>query len=164
LSADHGDADAQLNYGVMLFDGAGLLKNKSLAAYYFKLSADQGNSVAQLNYGLLLSAGDVILKNKSLSAQDFTLSVGPENPPGDLLYIIADEGNTATQERSGIPPEEIAIAVNEMDEEAGFAEFEQGIRLPGEQGLDHLRISADVGVATAEFHYQLRLDELLSDL
>jgi hypothetical protein len=48
-----------------------------------------------------------------------------------------------------------------MDEKAAFAEFEQGIQLPGEHGLNHLRMSADAGLAIAEFHHHLRLDEML---
>jgi hypothetical protein len=108
--------------------------------------------------------------------------IGQVRAPADLLDGIAGSGNTAAPERAGIPPEETPIGVNqtllseatffhitsqsrnEMDKEVAFAEFEQGIRLPNEHGLNHLRISADAGVAIAEFHYHVRLDELLGDL
>jgi TPR repeat protein len=49
MSADQGNATAQLLYGSMLFSGDDIEMNKSLAAHYFKMSADQGNVNAQFN-------------------------------------------------------------------------------------------------------------------
>jgi TPR repeat protein len=51
LSADQGDARAELAYGFLVDNGKGIPINKSRAAYYSKLLADQGNAQAQFNYG-----------------------------------------------------------------------------------------------------------------
>jgi TPR repeat protein len=54
LSADQGCADAQFNYAILLLNGDGIARNKSLVARDYKLSADQGNADAQRRYDLLL--------------------------------------------------------------------------------------------------------------
>jgi TPR repeat protein len=86
LSADQGFAQAQLNYGFLLYHGDGILMNKSLAAHYFQLSADQGDAQAQFNYGFLLYHGDGILMNKSLAAHYYKLSADQGDAQAQLNY------------------------------------------------------------------------------
>jgi TPR repeat protein len=52
MSADLGNADGQVHYGIALENGDGVAKNLSEAAKYYKMSAHQGNAVAQSNYGI----------------------------------------------------------------------------------------------------------------
>jgi TPR repeat protein len=56
LSADRGNASAQVDYGRCLEYGIGIAKNAWEAVKYYKLSADGGNSVAQKNFARLANA------------------------------------------------------------------------------------------------------------
>jgi TPR repeat protein len=47
LSADQGNANAQLRYGFCLENGIGVAQNLGLATDFYKLAADQGNEIAQ---------------------------------------------------------------------------------------------------------------------
>ena len=47
--AEHGDAVAQFNLGLMYQDGLGVLQDDAEAARWYRLAAEQGNSVAQVN-------------------------------------------------------------------------------------------------------------------
>jgi hypothetical protein len=44
-----------------------------------------------------------------------------------------------------------------------MAELAKGIRLRNEGGLSHLKSAANAGLAIAQFHYHLRLDEQTTD-
>jgi uncharacterized caspase-like protein len=58
LSADQGNADAQLRLGLFYeFGRGGLTKNDREAARLYKLSADQGNAYAQGNLGFFYESG-----------------------------------------------------------------------------------------------------------
>jgi RNA polymerase-binding transcription factor DksA len=74
LSADEGDPQTQLNYGICLAKGDGIAINKSIAAHYDRLSADQGNPLAQFNYGYCLAMGAGIAINKLPATQYVTLA------------------------------------------------------------------------------------------
>jgi hypothetical protein len=64
MSADQGNAFAQLNYGFFLANGDGISMNKSLAAHYYKLSADQGCAYAQEKYAINLLDGFGVEKDE----------------------------------------------------------------------------------------------------
>jgi hypothetical protein len=51
--ADNGDAKAQINLGVMFYDGDELNQDKIKAYHYFLLAAKQGNLTAQDNLDIL---------------------------------------------------------------------------------------------------------------
>jgi TPR repeat protein len=74
LSADQGNADAQLNYGLCLRDGRGVGRDYVKAADYFKLSADQGNDEAQCNYGLCCLTGLGVSHNYSEAVKSFRIA------------------------------------------------------------------------------------------
>jgi hypothetical protein len=75
LSADRGNTEAHLYYGVLLYHGSGLSMNKSLAAHYYQLSTDQGNAEAEFYYGPLLSRGEGIVMNKSPAVHYYQLQL-----------------------------------------------------------------------------------------
>jgi TPR repeat protein len=168
MSADEGDARDQYLYGLMLQQGNGILMNKPLAAYYYKLSADQGDARAQFKYGLLLSRGDGTLMNKSLAAQYFKHA--------------ADQGNKEAQRRWGFSQAEANMdeiyrplsntsffaimgeVPDETQEDDAVAELDQRFGFPGEHGLSQLKIAGDAGLMIAELCYHLRYDELTNDL
>ena len=84
LAADHGDADAQLNLGMMYRAGrGGLAPDPREAARLYKLSADQGNAVAQLQLAYMYENGDVLPKDWREAAR--------------LYRLAADQGNAEAQ-------------------------------------------------------------------
>jgi TPR repeat protein len=54
ISADQGNAYAQVHYGCALATGKGVAQNLSEAAKYYKMSADQGNERGTRLYALAL--------------------------------------------------------------------------------------------------------------
>jgi TPR repeat protein len=67
--AEQGDADAQVNLGVLYDNGQGVPKDYKTAVYWFRLSANQGNAMAQSKLGLMYERGngvpqDVVLAQK----------------------------------------------------------------------------------------------------
>jgi TPR repeat protein len=74
LAADQGNPLAQLNYGVCLHNGKGVLIDFKGAAHYFKLAADQGNSLAQVKYGFCLQNGKGVSKDLHGAAHYFELA------------------------------------------------------------------------------------------
>jgi TPR repeat protein len=56
--AERGDADAQLNIGIMYERGDGVSQNVMEASKWYRLAADQGNAQAQNNLGFLYDNGE----------------------------------------------------------------------------------------------------------
>jgi hypothetical protein len=84
LAADRGDADAQLNLGMMYGTGrGGLAPDPREAARLYKLSADQGNALAQLQLAYMYENGDVLPKDW--------------REAGRLYRLAADQGNAEAQ-------------------------------------------------------------------
>ena len=52
-----GHADAEVEYGILLFKGHGLTPDEVRGAYYFKTAAEKGNPVAQNRYARCLAHG-----------------------------------------------------------------------------------------------------------
>ncbi|CAG8751137.1 32191_t:CDS:2, partial [Racocetra persica] len=61
--------DAQLKYGLCLFNGTGVDKNYSEAAKYFKKAADNGLIVGMYNFGNILYAGLTGVKDEELGVK-----------------------------------------------------------------------------------------------
>jgi TPR repeat protein len=59
-AAEAGLAEAQVEYGVMLFKGEGVAVDEARAAKLFRLSAEQGNPVAQNRLARLYANGVVV--------------------------------------------------------------------------------------------------------
>ena len=56
-AADKGNAEAQLNLGIMFKYGRGVEENYTQAVNWFKMSAEQGNVEAQSNLGWMYEYG-----------------------------------------------------------------------------------------------------------
>jgi TPR repeat protein len=65
LSADQGNADAQLRLGLMYEIGFGIKQDYKEAARLYTLSANQGNSDGQLHLGLMYVMGQGIKLDKT---------------------------------------------------------------------------------------------------
>lgn len=61
--AKGGDAEAQLNLGIMYSKGVGVIQDDKEAAVWFLKSAELGNGSAQLHLGLMYSKGIGVTKN-----------------------------------------------------------------------------------------------------
>lgn len=55
--AEAGDAQVQLNLGLLYYDGKGVPQSYSDAVLWFRRAADQGQAKAQLNLGAMYSTG-----------------------------------------------------------------------------------------------------------
>jgi uncharacterized protein len=56
-AADHGDASAQHNLGVMYAQGQGVARDYAAAVKWYRKGADQGEALAQNNLGLMYDHG-----------------------------------------------------------------------------------------------------------
>ncbi len=61
--AEQGNANAQLNLGVMYENGQGVLQEYREAAKWYRLAAEQGNVPAQANLGVIYRNGQGVLQN-----------------------------------------------------------------------------------------------------
>ena len=64
-AAKSNNVDAMYEYGVMLYEGDGIPKDKQMAIKYIKKSADGGNKNAMCSYGNILIKGDGMMCNKN---------------------------------------------------------------------------------------------------
>jgi hypothetical protein len=71
-AADAGLADAQIEFGVMLFKGQGVAVDEARAAKLFRLAAEQGNAVAQNRLARLYANG-VAVKADAVQAAKWHL-------------------------------------------------------------------------------------------
>jgi TPR repeat protein len=86
LSADQGHAEAQLHYGICLFNGRDSPANLSVAAHYFKLSADQRYPDDQFRYAVALLNGRGISKDHSHATHYFKLAADQGVAPAHVEY------------------------------------------------------------------------------
>ena len=61
--ADQGNANAQLNLGVMYDNGEGVPENDAEAVKWYRKAADQGDAIAQSNLGHMYLRGEGIPEN-----------------------------------------------------------------------------------------------------
>ena len=97
LAAEQGDAEAQINLGVMYETGRGVPKDDKEAVKWYRLAAEQGDADAQFNVGVMhhngtgvpqdfvmayaVTKGDEIVINNSDSLYpEMTISTDPTQP------------------------------------------------------------------------------------
>lgn len=61
--AEHGNADAQFNLGLMYFNGTGVPQDDQAALRWFRMAADQGDAFAQFALGNMYFMGRGVTKN-----------------------------------------------------------------------------------------------------
>jgi TPR repeat protein len=62
-AAETGNAEAQLQLGILYYQGKGVARNLAEAARWYRKAADQGNAYAQSNLGALYHQGDGVTKD-----------------------------------------------------------------------------------------------------
>ena len=85
-SADQGNADAQVNLGVLYENGDGVQQDYSKAAGWFMKSADQGNADVEVNLGLMYYYGDGVPKN-FMKAVDLFSKAAEQNDAYGKFYL-----------------------------------------------------------------------------
>ena len=63
--AEHGDASAQFNLGILYATGEGVDQSYSEAAYWFRKAAEKDNKNAQFNLGILYATGNGVDQDDS---------------------------------------------------------------------------------------------------
>ena len=75
--AEKGDAEAQVNLGLMYANGSGVVKDEAEAVKWYRKAADQGDEDAQFNLGVMYANGSGVKKNE-LEAYKWWLLVGAQ--------------------------------------------------------------------------------------
>lgn len=71
LAADKGHADAQLNMGVMYFEGLGVSKDPQESVKWYVKAAEQGEAMALYNLGQMYLLGQGIPPDRDRAVQWF---------------------------------------------------------------------------------------------
>ena len=100
LAADQGDADAQLNLGVMYDNGRGVLKDEAEAVRWYRLAADQGDAAAQFNLGNMYAKGGASSRTRPKRCAG---TVWPPTRGMPLRSSISGTGTTTGGASSRIP-------------------------------------------------------------
>ena len=84
LAADQGYAMAQVNLGLMYYNGRGVPQDYAQAMKWFRLAADQGYAMAQYNLGTMYAKGQGVPQDDAQAVKWYRLA--------------ADQGDAETQE------------------------------------------------------------------
>jgi uncharacterized protein len=97
--AEHGDASAQSNLGVMYEQGRGVLQNYREATRWFRLAAIQGNASAQSNLGVMYYKGQGIAQDYGEARKWYRMAAEQRNLEAQFnLGVMYKEGR-------GVPPD-----------------------------------------------------------
>lgn len=92
-AAKRGYAPAQVNLGLMYFQGWETEKNYALAMHYFHLAADQGEPAGYFNLGLHFLRGVGVRQDYAEAMRLFLKSAAKNNPPAQAaIGMMYDQG------------------------------------------------------------------------
>ena len=86
MSADMGNSDGQVNYGILHYYGQGVKQNYSEAKKYFELAADQKNVSAYNYLGNLYENGNGVQINYNIAGKYYKLSADQNDQHGLISY------------------------------------------------------------------------------
>ena len=86
--ADHGDAYAQYNLGVMYAAGRGVPRDDAVAVQWYRLAADQGDADAQYNLGLMYTDGRGVPQDESEAVGWYRLAA--DQGDADAQYNLGE--------------------------------------------------------------------------
>lgn len=97
-SADQGNAQAQLNLGLMYQKGVGTEQNNEQAVSWFRKSAEQDNSDAQLNLGAMYQNGAGVEKSNEEAVSWYLKSAAQDNTDAQVsLGVMYQNGEGVEQ-------------------------------------------------------------------
>jgi uncharacterized protein len=98
--AEHGDASAQSNLGVMYEQGRGVAQNYREAMRWFRLAAIQGNASAQSNLGVMYYKGQGIAQDYGEAMKWYRMAAEQRNLEAQFnLGVMYEEGRGVAQDR-----------------------------------------------------------------
>jgi uncharacterized protein len=98
--AEHGDASAQSNLGVMYEQGRGVAQNYREAMKWFRLAALQGNASAQSNLGVMYYKGQGIAQDYVEAMKWYRMAAEQRNLEAQFnLGVMYGEGRGVAQDR-----------------------------------------------------------------
>ena len=86
--ADKGDVQATLAYGLLLFEGKGIVQDKAKGIDYLTKAADKGNHSAAYNLGRIYFEGDGVEKD-SLKAFKYLKTAAPKDRTNRAPWLLA---------------------------------------------------------------------------
>jgi hypothetical protein len=98
--AEHGDASAQSNLGVMYEQGRGVAQNYREAMRWFRLAAIQGSASAQSNLGVMYYKGQGIAQDYGEAMKWYRMAAEQRNLEAQFnLGVMYEEGRGVAQNR-----------------------------------------------------------------
>jgi hypothetical protein len=98
--ADHGDASAECNLGVMYEQGRGVAQNYREAMRWFRLAALQGDASAQSNLGVMYYKGQGIAQDYGEARKWYRMAAEQRNLEAQFnLGVMYEEGRGVAQDR-----------------------------------------------------------------
>jgi hypothetical protein len=98
--AEHGDASAQSNLGVMYEQGRGVAQNYREAMRWFRLAALQGDASAQSNLGVMYYKGQGIAQDYREAMKWYRMAAEQRNAEAQFnLGVMYEEGRGVAQDR-----------------------------------------------------------------
>ena len=86
--AEQGDAEAQINLGMMYYRGQGVPQDYLEAATWYRLSAKQGNAFAQFDLGMMYENGQGVLQDNTQAYKWLTIA-DAKTTDGELKKMAA---------------------------------------------------------------------------
>src|SRR5277367_2028155 len=93
--AEHGDASAECNLGVMYEQGRGVAQNYREAMRWFRLAALQGDASAQSNIGVMYEEGRGVAQDRVRAHMWFNLAAATSGDPNAKLAAQSRESSGA---------------------------------------------------------------------
>jgi uncharacterized protein len=98
--AEHGDASAECNLGVMYEQGRGVAQNYGEAMRWFRLAALQGDASAQSNLGVMYYKGQGIAQDYGEARKWYRMAAEQRNLEAQFnLGVMYEEGRGVAQDR-----------------------------------------------------------------
>lgn len=130
-AAERGDADAQLNMGLMLARGLGVAEDPAGALAWFEKAAAQGDAAAQAYAGLFYANGSGTARDDRKAFEAFRKSAQAGNPRGQYLLGISYLEGRGTQLSLDDAKRWLTEAVKRGSEDARKALAELKLYPPG---------------------------------
>ena len=92
--AGQGDADAQINLGLMYQNGWGVPQDDKEAVYWYELAAEQGDAKAHYNLGVMYDVGEGVPQDDKEAVRWYTLAAEQEHAKAQynlgVMYALGE--------------------------------------------------------------------------
>jgi TPR repeat protein len=99
LAADHGNAHAEDNLGIVYATGKGVTKDDAEALKWFRRAADHGDPQAQYNLGVRYARGEDVEQDYNEAMKWYRMAADEEYPEAENnLGVMYDNGQGVAQD------------------------------------------------------------------